>query len=137
MAHHEANSTHTEILVGHISRLTAENQRLLKWIDERENIFQKKIGDMEDTMARLQEETDIAFNHRIRLDEALKKQEGELEARKNHHLQDRRDLEARLDETERFVALLQHDLRLGAVRSFDISMRSLVQDNQCTLLSCT
>lgn len=117
MAHHEKNTAHTEILVGHISRLTAENQRLLKWIDEREKIFQKKISDMEEKMARLQEETDIAFNHRIRLDEALKKQEGELQAQKNHQLRDRRDLEARLDETERFVTILQHDLRLGPLQA--------------------
>lgn len=117
MANHEANSAHTEILVQHIARLTAENQRLRQWIGEREEIFQKKISDVEETMAKLQEETDIAFNHRIRLDEALKKQDGELQAQKDRQLKDKRDLEARLDETEQFVSILQHDLRQGPLQA--------------------
>lgn len=119
MASHEANSTHTEILVGHISRLTAENQTLRMWIDKHVQIFQKKISDMEAAMAKFQEETDIAFNHRIRLDEMLKKQEGEFQAQKNRQLEDKRALGARLDETEHFVNLLQQDLRLGPEAVFE------------------
>lgn len=125
---HEKQVKHTELLVQEVCHMKNENKTLRQSLQQQEKEYKKNVKDLSDLVAKLREEINDLQQHRIQLEEKVKKQQQQINAKlheeindlQQHRIQLDREVkqqQQQLDATEEAVGFLKREVYLGPQQS--------------------